>query len=150
MHSNVTPWMSQARRSAACRAEMLWLSIRSHETTPSPPRHHPVKPPPTHAGGGLSAKGGELFFTWDTLVAKVIQPIDVEIIEALMWVGLPLSANLLTNLFDDEGSHYLTRVSYHVKKLARAGVLKKTGWRPVRGARESFYYFTPDMLREIS
>jgi hypothetical protein len=44
-------------------------------------------------------------------------------------------------LFDCDWS--LSRVSYHVTTLAKFGALEKVGERPVRGAMEGFYFFTP-------
>lgn len=100
------------------------------------------------AGGSLTERSGERSFAWDALVARVLHPVDVEIIEALMWVGQPLSAKRLENLFDDEERRYLSKISYHVRKLAKAGIIEETGWRPVRGVRETFYFLTPDTVRE--
>lgn len=56
-------------------------------------------------------------------------------------MGQPLSATQLRNLFDEPGDHYLSNLSYHVRELARAGVIKKAGSRQVRGATETFYFF---------
>lgn len=96
----------------------------------------------------MTARRDERTFAWDVLVAHVAHPVDVEIIEALMWIELPLSSKLLAKLFDDEKGHYLSLVSYHVRKLAKAGVLEKKSWKPVRAVRETFYFLAPDTVRE--
>jgi DNA-binding transcriptional ArsR family regulator len=88
-------------------------------------------------------KGSESHrFDWDALVPLVVHPMRVQIIEALGWIGEPLSAANLTRIFDDADLS-LSGVSYHVTTLAKAGVLVKVGQRPVRGSVEKFYFFAP-------
>jgi DNA-binding transcriptional ArsR family regulator len=77
-------------------------------------------------------------FDWAALVSLVVHPMRVEIIETLRWTGEPLSASDLTRIF---GIGTLSVVSYHVRELAKAGVLKEISTRQVRGARETFYFF---------
>jgi Helix-turn-helix domain len=82
---------------------------------------------------------GLLPFDWAALVPLVIHPMRVSIIEALRWVGEPLSANDLCKMFDQKYS--LGYISYHVKELAKGRVVRKVGQRKVRGATEKFYAF---------
>lgn len=96
----------------------------------------------------MAEESGERSFAWDTLVAKVVHPLKVEIIEALMWLGHPLSAKELESMFDDKKHHYLTLISYHLTELEKKGAVEEISWRPVRGARETFYFATPDSVRE--
>lgn len=42
------------------------------------------------------------YFGWAALVARVLHPVDVQIIEAFRWIGQPLSAGDLAHLFDGE------------------------------------------------
>jgi len=84
---------------------------------------------------------------WAALVPHTIHPVQVAIIEAMAWVGVPLSATMLKDVFDDADGHYLGIVSYHLSRLAEWGAVAKTGHRPRRGARETFYFLAPSMLR---
>ncbi|HEX4668432.1 MAG TPA: helix-turn-helix domain-containing protein [Solirubrobacterales bacterium] len=88
----------------------------------------------------MTMKGGELSFDWDALVPHVLHPLKVAIVEALGWVGKPLSATDLTKLFDDD-DFGLSHVSYHLLKLAEAGAIKVVRRRKVRGSVEKFYFF---------
>lgn len=87
---------------------------------------------------------------WAVLVPHTIHPVQVAIIEALAWVGEPLSATMLEDVFDDPDGHYLGIVSYHLSRLAKWGAVAKTGHRPRRGARETFYFLSPDILRTVA
>jgi DNA-binding transcriptional ArsR family regulator len=84
--------------------------------------------------------GDGLAFDWGTLVPVLLHPAKVAIIEALRWVGQPLSASDICALIDDE-EYYLSSLSYHAVKLAEAGAIEVTRTRQVRGAQEKFYFF---------
>jgi len=84
-------------------------------------------------------EGDGLPFDWVTLVPRLVHPLKVAIIEALLWVDAPMSASELSRVFT--GRFGVNLVSYHVKTLAQVGVLAKAGQRPVRGALETFYFF---------
>jgi hypothetical protein len=60
--------------------------------------------------------GEEAGFCWEALVARVLHPVDVQIIEALLWIGQPLSAGDLTQLFDDDRWALFGR---HLRRLAK-------------------------------
>lgn len=107
---------------------------------PSIQRHPHILPPARPRPGGR-AEGDGPAFDWAALVPRVVHPAQVAIVEALAWVGHPLSATDLRDLFDEPDCYYLSIVSYHVGKLAEAGVLTETGSRQVRGATETFYFF---------
>lgn len=77
---------------------------------------------------------------WLTLVPRLVHPAKVAAIEAMSWMGQPLSCNQLVNLFDSDDL-YLSLVSYHVGQLVKFGSLQRTGSRQRRGATETFYYF---------
>jgi hypothetical protein len=78
-------------------------------------------------------------FDWAALVTQVVHPTKVTVIEAMLWIDRPLSATDLAKSFDREFG--LSHISYHLKTLAKAGVLKSTGQRQVRGTTETFYFF---------
>ena len=81
-----------------------------------------------------------LAFDWETLVPVFVHPMKVAIIEALCWVGEPLSAIDFERLFDDQ-SRGTSYISYHVTVLAKAGVLEQAGAEQVRGAIKKSYFF---------
>ena len=62
------------------------------------------------------------------------------IIEALWWIGEPLSASDLTKVIEDE-KYGLSHVSYHMVRLAKSGAIEVVRARPVRGSLEKFYFF---------
>ncbi len=82
----------------------------------------------------------EFSFDWGSLVPHMVHPLKVAIVEALLWIGVPISASELTEVF--EGEFSLSLIAYHVKKLAEAGVLAQVQQRQVRGATQRFYFFS--------
>ena len=79
-------------------------------------------------------------FDWAALVPFVMHPMKVAVIEALCWIGEPLSAIDFERLFGDE-SRGTSYISYHVTALAKAGVLEQVGAEQVRGAIKKPYFF---------
>lgn len=77
---------------------------------------------------------------WAALVPLVIHPAKVATIEAMRWMEQPLSSNDLVELFSSEDL-YLSLVAYHVRQLAKFGVIRRVDSRQRRGAIETFYYF---------
>ena len=75
---------------------------------------------------------------WARLVAKVLHPTQVAIIEAMEYFEKPVSAQQLTRSFGDK-EYVLSSVAYHVRSLAERGAVEKVGERQVRGAVENFY-----------
>ena len=74
---------------------------------------------------------------WDALIARLIHPTQLAVIEAMLWIDRPLSSAELVRVFD--GEVVLSSVAYHVRRLAELGVLEQTGTRQVRGAIEHFF-----------
>lgn len=79
-------------------------------------------------------------FDWARLVPRIVHPLKVVIVEALLCIDQPLSAAQLSRILDEE--FHLSQISHHVRSLAELGALEKVGERPVRGAMESFYFFS--------
>jgi hypothetical protein len=83
-------------------------------------------------------------FIWSILVPKLLNPAQVIIIEAMMWVERPMSASELGQIAG--GDPVLSTFSYHLRKLATLGVLEVVGKLKVRKSRssnkETFFYFT--------
>lgn len=81
--------------------------------------------------------GGECTF-WDALPGYLLHETQLWIIEALLWIGGPLSASQLTKAFDGEDVN-LSGVSYHFRRLSDLGVLELVGERQTRGVVEKLY-----------
>ncbi len=90
----------------------------------------------------LSEGNEPLPFDWGALVPFVIHPMRVAIIEALCWIGEPLSAIDFRRLFADE-RYSTSYISYHLTELGKAGVLVQVGARRVRGLTKKPYFFPP-------
>jgi Helix-turn-helix domain len=86
------------------------------------------------------AGNGSSNLDWEALIPIVINPTKVQIIEAMRWIDLPMSATELERVLDKTIG--LSSLSYHVKSLAKWGVLRPVRKRKVRGAKETFYFFT--------
>jgi Helix-turn-helix domain len=76
-------------------------------------------------------------FDWEALVALLIHPVKVSIIEAMDWVGEPLSATDLDRIL--KGQVGVSLISYHLRKLVELGVLQPVRKETVRGAVQTFY-----------
>ncbi len=83
--------------------------------------------------------GGEIQFDWAGLVPRFVHPLKVATIEAMLWIGEPLSASELTSVFGREFG--LSLVSYHLNKLVEAGVFEQVAEIQVRGALKHSYFF---------
>lgn len=62
-------------------------------------------------------------FCWDALGSLALHPVRMEIIEALRWLGMSLSATDLARVF--EGRCVGLRVEYHLRRLSQAGVVRQ-------------------------
>ncbi len=83
-------------------------------------------------------------FDW-TQFTRLVHPMQVAIVEALLWIGKPLSAKDFSQLFAGQIAHASAKtsyMSYHVRELAKVGVLERTGTESVRGAVRRFYFIT--------
>lgn len=76
---------------------------------------------------------------WELLVPLLIHPCKVAILEALAWIGRPLSASDLVKVTDH--SRTVSFVTYHLKSLEKAQCIELVDSRRVRGATEKFYFF---------
>jgi hypothetical protein len=99
--------------------------------------------PPTRDSNSGGAPSGPKSpgLIWESLIPHVLHPAKVAVIEALLWIGQPLSSKELTTLFGDEEEFYLGLVAYHVRQLAAFGLLEPVKSRQARGALEKYYYF---------
>lgn len=76
-------------------------------------------------------------FCWSALIDQHVHPLKVAIVEALAWVGGPLSAKELWLL--DVGDPNYGNVLYHLTAMIDLGVLRRTHESPARGSAEKFY-----------
>lgn len=76
-------------------------------------------------------------FNWDSLVPHMIHPAKVMIIEAMLWIEVPVSPKELDRIFDEEFG--VSLVAYHMRTLADVGVVERVRQQAVRGAVQSFY-----------
>lgn len=78
-------------------------------------------------------------FRWSDLIRAYIHPAKIVIGEAIQITGQPLSAKEISRMSSDEFN--LGELSYHLRALAKIGLLEQTHAAPMRGAREVFYFF---------
>jgi hypothetical protein len=82
-------------------------------------------------------RAGDEPFQWDVLVSRVLHPIQVQIIEAMGWIGRPLASSELCKVFDD--AYTVPHLGYHVGALAKLDVLQGIRTEQVRGATKRYY-----------
>jgi repressor of nif and glnA expression len=64
-------------------------------------------------------------FCWSSLVASVVHPVKVAIIEALLWIEEPLSAAQIVRLFRGAGREfYDSNIRFHLSALVEMGLLE--------------------------
>lgn len=80
-------------------------------------------------------------FKWEALVPLLVHPVKVEIIEAMSWIALPLSATDLDRIL--HGHIGVSLLSYHLRKLTEVGAISRVRQEPVRGAVQTFYALNP-------
>ncbi len=75
---------------------------------------------------------------WGTLGACLLHPIQVQILEAMLWIDRPMSASALVKVFSEELR--LSTVAYHVRRLDKLRALRTVDERtPKRGSPEKLY-----------
>jgi hypothetical protein len=87
---------------------------------------------------------GNGIVNWSELAPRVLYPTKMFVIEAIQWIGRPMAANELEEVFD--GAFSLSVISYHMRTLAELDILALYRKRRVRGAWEKFYFFAPAVI----
>ena len=105
--------------------------------------------PGTHADLADSAPrkttvGGEIRFDWGALVPHAVHPLKVVMVEAIAWIGEPLSASQMEKMFDGSG-YSVAVISYHLKALLGWGAVEIVERRRVKGVIEKSYFFTDEI-----
>jgi hypothetical protein len=98
---------------------------------------------PTPPIQGETGGAGDELFRWDMLVSRVLHPIQLSMIEALIWIGLPLSPSDLSQMYSGEYSN--SHTGYHVKVLAAHGIVMLADTEPVRGVTRHLYVLRPEL-----
>lgn len=96
---------------------------------------------PTPATGDQSGAGDERF-RWGALVSRVLHPAQVAIIEAALWIELPLAPSDVARMFGEDFT--LQHAGYHVRALADLEILELFETEPVRGATKHYYVLAPE------
>lgn len=81
---------------------------------------------------------------WEPFVPVFIHPVKVAIVEALLYIGEPLSAVELRKILGSAGDDFCeSNVRYHLNHLAEVGVLEVASLPPRsgRGPKQRFFYF---------
>jgi DNA-binding transcriptional ArsR family regulator len=88
-------------------------------------------------GGNSPTEPGTGAVDWDALLARLPHPTQCQIIEAMHWIGRPISASQLAHVFDNRED--LATVSYHLRRLRDLRIVRLKEVRQVRGAKERLY-----------
>lgn len=72
---------------------------------------------------------------WATLVAGVLHPVQVEIMEALAWIDRPLSVEELAEIVGRP--HHRPHIAHHLRRLRRIGAIRLAERWPLQGVVES-------------
>ncbi len=74
---------------------------------------------------------------WEACLRHLVHPLKVSIIEAILWIELPLAPKFIDEMGD--GEFGISLASYHMRTLAEAGILVEDHHQHVRGALQTFY-----------
>lgn len=84
-------------------------------------------------------------FDWGRLAPRVLHDVRIEIIEAMRYLGRPLSAADLRKVFEER--YGLSLVAYHLQELAKAQAVVLVRSRRRRGSTEKFYEIRSELLK---
>lgn len=92
---------------------------------------------------GSKGGAGDGLFRWDMLVSRVLHPIQLSMVEALIWIDLPISPSDLSQMYSGEFTN--SHTGYHVKVLADYGIIELADTEQVRGVTRHLYVLTPEL-----
>jgi hypothetical protein len=107
----------------------------------SVPHATPTPLPEIRTAGNGGA--GDESIRWDMLVSRLLHPIQLSMIEALLWIGLPIAPSDLAHIYGGEYTN--SHAAYHVKVLVKHGILELADTEPVRGVTRHLYVLSPDL-----
>jgi DNA-binding transcriptional ArsR family regulator len=87
---------------------------------------------------GSPAVPGAAAVDWDGLMARLLHPTQLQIVEAMHWIGQPVSASQLVHVFDRDPKD-LSAVSYHLRRLRTLKIVRLRSVRRARGAKARLY-----------
>lgn len=93
---------------------------------------------------GPAASSDSPFPGWEAFIPQFVHPVKVAAVEALLWIGEPLSATQFAKLFSGKGERFREpNVRYHVRSLVKVGVLEVVPPDPFGdgGRKEKLVYF---------
>ena len=85
---------------------------------------------------------------WSLLIEQFVHEIKIGVLEALSWIGQPLSINELWRILGKRGYSY-GLVSHHVRALATRGLIEPTDYRDAGSTREAFYLPTSGTQQSV-
>jgi hypothetical protein len=93
-------------------------------------------------------RGQRLDIAWGEIGVRLLHPLKVAILEAMVWIDRPLSAKELWHVFGGSEEPQLSAVSYHLNALAeeKIGATTKVDEEPVRGSMKTYYELVPDFV----
>ncbi len=77
-------------------------------------------------------------FDWNVVVPHVMHPLQVAVVEAMVWIDVPLSPSDLTQIFMEQLP--LEDVAYHVRRLTDIEVLVQVEARANRGWQRKWFF----------
>ncbi len=98
---------------------------------------------PDDSGADMSGDREEF---WSTLPDKVLHAVRVPIIEALWWIGEPLSAIALVDVLDGDLSMW--EAAYHLRVLEALKVVKPSSGDTGRGTSGQDVFDLPYRLKD--
>lgn len=97
-------------------------------------------PPKAGSRGGADAEAGGEERIWRSLAPRLIHPARLQIIEALIDKGAPMTVEDLTPVVPSAGEN-VDLLRYHVKAMRAAGVLEVASVRVKASAEVPCFYF---------
>ena len=94
--------------------------------------------------GGAMSSGYEDF--WSTLPEEVLHPVRIPIIEALWWIGEPLSPIALVDLFD--GFLSMWEAAHHLRVLDALDVAEPSPVDRESGTSRDDVFYLPYRLKD--
>jgi hypothetical protein len=120
-----------------CRSIGCPRNFASNPASHATPTLLPEISPDSNGGAGNEV------FRWDILVSRILHPIQLAMVEALIWIGLPLSPSDLSEMYG--GEYTDSHAGYHVKALVSHGILRLADTEQVRGVTRHLYVLTPEL-----
>lgn len=94
----------------------------------------------------LARENDRVAFDWASVIRWRVHSVQVFIVEALSWIGRPLSATELRELCG--GAATVDAISFHLKQLAKLDLVEPVARLKVRKSQglkgESFFFFADD------